>query len=254
MQFSDTTTNQGIIQEITFLTGASTTDYPMKDRTRHCNLGLNKVVALILKSDQKWEWDDSNNTDLPIGTTSLVANQKDYGITGATYLKITKVICKDSGGTWHTLKPMDKNSPEAEDLNEQTNPGTPTHYDLIGNSIFLGPYPNYASAGGLRIFFQRNVHPFVINADDTGDTTAEPGFAQPFHELIPLYASRRYLMSKGLIGDRLREIKEEIKELETALLEFYSTRNAEDQPRLRFRRNWYGENGGGKTEPDNVVS
>ena len=236
MQFQSETNNLDIISDITFWTGASTTDYAVKDRTRNCNFGLDRVVALILKADQRWEWDDTNNTDLPIGTTSLVANQKDYGITGATYLKITKVICKDSNGTWRTLKPMDKNSPEAKNLNEQTNPGNPTHYDLIGNSIFLGPYPNYASTGGLRIFFQRNASYFTYT-----DTTKAPGFAQPFHRLIPLYASEDYLAAKGLIGDRLRAVQMKIATLEATLDKFYSTRNPEDQPRLRFRKENYGQ-------------
>ena len=257
MQFNPTSPTSGvsIIGDITFWTGASITDYSLADRTGNSNLALDTILGLILEADQKWEWDDSNNTDLPIGTTSLVANQKDYGISGATYLKITKVLCKDANGTWRTLKPMDKNSPEAKNLNEQTNPGTPTHYDLIGNSIFLGPYPNYASTGGLRIFFQRNVSYFI-----TTDTTKAPGFAQPFHRLVSLYASDDYLSAKGLVGDRLKRIQNKIEKMENALLKFYASRNAEDRPRLRFRKENYGENelkqldgGGDRYTPPNVI-
>jgi len=240
MQFNSETDTQDLISDITFLTGATITDYTLNNRTRNCNFGLDRVVGLILKSDQRWQFDDYNNTDLPIGTTNLVANQKDYGITGATYLKITKVMCKDSGGTWHILKPMDQHSPEAKDLLKQQNPGTPTHYDLIGNSIFLQPYPDYASTGGLRIFFQRNAHYF-----ETDDTTAEPGFAQPFHRLISLYASEAYLASKGMI-ERLRGVQSMITPMEAGLIQFYTARNPEDRPRIRLRKENYLGGGGRK--------
>ena len=235
MQFNSHATELDIISDITFWTKADlTTAYPINDRTRNCNLGLDKVIALILKADQRWEWDDTNNTDLPIGRTNIVSGQRDYGITGATYLKITKVICKDASGTLRTLKPIDKNSPEAKNMNEQRNTGTPKYYDLIGNSMFLEPKPDYSSTLGLRVFFQRNVSYFAVD-----DTTKKPGFAQPFHRLISLYASEDYLMANEMWG-KLRGVQIKIKELESGLMEFYASRNPEDQPRMRLKKENYG--------------
>lgn len=254
MQFNSHDTELDIISDITFWTKADlANDYVINDRTRNCNLGLEKVISLILRADQRWEWDDTNNTDLPIGRTNIVSGQRDYGITGATYLKITKVMCQDANGEWRTLIPIDKNSPEARNMNEQRNSGDPKYYDLIGNSIFLEPVPNYAKTLGLRIFFQRNVHYFVV-----GDTTAEPGFAQPYHRLISLYASADYLAVNEIWG-RLKGVQSEIARLENGLLEFYSARNAEDQPRIRFRKENYGANelkseGGNRNTPSNTVS
>lgn len=245
MQYNDESTDQGILQDITFWTGAdkgtsdadSWTAYTLKDRTRNCNFGLDRLLALVLRADQRWKWDDTNNTDLPIGQFNIVSGQRDYGITGATYLKILKVVIKDSGGVLHELSPIDIHSPEAKALNEKTNTGTPKYYDLHGNSLWLEPCPNYASTLGGRIYFQRNVSYFL-----TSDTTKAPGFAQPFHRLISLYASEDYLAAKGLMGDRLRAVQNMIVGLETSLIDFYASRNQEDKPRLRMRREDYGEN------------
>ena len=235
MQFNDHANNRDIISDITFFTGATITDYTLNDRTRNCNLALDRVIAMILGADQRWEWDDTNNSDLPIATTNIVSGQRDYGISGATYLKITKVICKDANGTWRILRPIDKNSPEAANMNKQQSPGNPQYYDLIGNSIFLEPIPNYAATAGLRVFTQRNVSYFTI-----ASTTKKPGFAQPFHRLISLYASEDYLVKRGM-HDQLRGIRGQIAGLEVALVKFYKSRNPEDQARLRFRKENYGQ-------------
>lgn len=258
MKYNDETNKQGILQDISFWTKAdkAVTDadlfvaYTLAERTRNSNFALDKIVGLILKADQRWEWDDTNNSDLPIGRTNIVSGQRDYGITGATYLKITKVMCKDAGGTLHELNPIDKNSPEGKAMNEQTSSGTPSHYDLMGNSLFLEPVPNYTITKGLRIIFQRNVHYF-----ETGDTTQEPGFAQPFHRLVSLYASEDYLLANEMFG-KLRGVQIKIKELEFGLLEFYASRNPEDRPRLRMRKENYGSGhlgGGGRGSNPNTI-
>ena len=99
MQFNSHDNNLDIISDIAFWTKADITAYPINDRTRNCNLALDKMAALVMSADGRWEWDDTNNTDLPIGRTNLVSGQRDYGISGATFLKITKVLAKDRGGT-----------------------------------------------------------------------------------------------------------------------------------------------------------
>ena len=73
----------------------NTTSYADADRVRNINARLDDVVSLILQSDGRWEWDDSNNTTLPIGTTTLVNNQQDYSIAGATFLDGIRVEAKD---------------------------------------------------------------------------------------------------------------------------------------------------------------
>lgn len=233
MQFQSHATDLDIIDDITFWTGATTTDYTINDRTRSCNLGLDRVLMLIMQADGRWKFDDINNTGEPTGTFDLVADQNYVEVTGATYLKITKVMVLD-GSYYKILDPVGEHSADAENLLEKRNSGTPARYLLKGENVYLDPYPASALTNGLKIFCQKNVHYFT-----TTDTTAEPGFAQPFHRLIPLYASKDYLSKMGMT-ERLAAVINEINILEAGLIKFYSNRNPEDQPRLRMRKETYG--------------
>mgnify|MGYP000894786700 FL=1 len=78
MVYNDPTTGQGIVQDIYFNCNADGNSYPLADVTRNVNRAYDKVVSRILTADGRWEFDDQNATDLPIGTTDLIANQQDY--------------------------------------------------------------------------------------------------------------------------------------------------------------------------------
>lgn len=187
MVFNDTATEQGIVQASRFEAGANANNYPVADIVRNSNVALDMAVTMILQADARWQFDDSNATDLPIGTTALVSGQQDYSFDDE-YLMIKSIECSDSTGNWHKLEPID-NMDEDEALSgfETTN-GLPKYYDKMGESILLYPAPNYSiaptdsPAGGLRAYFQRNIDYFVA-----GDTTKVPGFATHLHYFIPLY-------------------------------------------------------------------
>ena len=83
------------------IANTDTTTYPLADFTRNANFALDRVSSLIMK------WDDTNNTDLPIATTSLVASQQDYGI-AVGHLKVLKVRIKDQQGNWVSLDPINR--------------------------------------------------------------------------------------------------------------------------------------------------
>jgi len=246
MQFSDTTNDDGIVQDIDFWAGTDSTSFPIKDKTRSANRALDKILALILQADGRWEYDDSNQTDLPIATANLVSGQRDYSISGATYLKITKVLVKDAAGNWDVLDPVDEHDQVARNIIEDRITGTPKRYIKKANSIFLGPEPSYSYTAGLKIHFQRNVVYF-----DTADTTEVPGFAAPFHRLISLYAAKDYCAANDF-GARLANINNEIKELEAGLVAFYTSRNRDERIRMRSHREDYGASGlaiGGSNQP-----
>ena len=200
---------------------------------RNSNFGLDKVVSLILRSDQTWQWDDLNNTDTPIGTTALVSGQLDYSI-ATTHLKILKVRIKDSNGNWVSLKRVDRR--DLTDAQLTASNGTPTSYDKFGNSIRLNPAPNYASSGGLELQVQRGASYF----DDTTTDTKEPGFASQFHRLVSLYASLDWLEVNGP-EKREAKVRLRIKEMEEALVDFYNSRNPDEKQQFTLRREDYGE-------------
>lgn len=252
MQLNDTSTKQGLYQDACYeLFGDSddhTSEYPLADFVRHINRWYDMVVTKILQSDSRWEWDDTNKTDLPIANISLVSGQQDYGITSATFLKVSRVDCKDANGNSLNLIQFNHNQLRGIGLNSFENtPGTPKHYRKQASSVFLYPAPNYNYTNGLRIFYQRNVDYFVA-----ADTTKVPGFAEPFHRILSLGAAYEYARVNGLmtkatmlmnqIGTKVitRVGTEKMTGMLGDLEEFYSSRNA-DKISMSVNKEDYGQ-------------
>jgi len=198
MVFNDTTTSQGLVQDTYFEATANSTSYPIADVTRNANNALNNVVTLILGADGRWQFDSTNATDLPIGTTALVSGQQDYTF-DSEYLVIKSIECSDSLGNWTKLIPIDNYDEDVALSDFMTDNGVPVYYDKMGDSILLYPAPNYSIAptdtpvGGLRAYFQRNIDYFTAT-----DTTKKPGFAEHLHKYISLYCAYVYACAKNL--------------------------------------------------------
>jgi len=237
MVFSNSSTKAGIVEEIDFLLNLdSTTTYAIAQKTRSINRWYDRVVSLILQADGRWEFEDTNQTDLPIGTASLVANQQDYSISGATFLKVLRVEILDSSGNAKQLKQISIQDKKGIAMTEyQKTAGTPKEYDLLGQSIFLYPKPNYSKAKGLKIYYQRDVKHFVSD-----DTTKVPGFAAPFHSILSFGAALDYAIANNLTS-RISLFREEIAKLEDALITFYGERDKDTKLRMSMRSEDYGQ-------------
>ena len=228
MIYSDSSLGQGLVQDIDFLLFGSSTEtspYAIADKTRNINAYYDKVASLIIKADDRWEWDDNNKTDLPIATTALVANQQDYNISATSFLKILKIEIKDSSGNWQPLKCISLEDKRTESMTDYLKTaGTPQEYDKIGNSVFLYPKPSTAITGGLKVYFQRNVTKFVA-----GDTTKVPGFIENFHRILSYGAAFDYAVANGMNG-KISILKPLINEMEQAITDYYANRNNNDDP------------------------
>ncbi len=204
--------------------------------TRLINEALNRVVSLILTADGRWQWDDTNYTDFPVGTTDLVttigSEQQDYAF-GITFLKITRVEVKDATGAWRLLKPLDQADVYDQSLTDFLNtPNLPLYYDKIANSVFLYPKPlgtAVTSTGGLKVWFQRPPSYFTIT-----DTTKVPGFNSMYHRLIALIASRDYAIFQQLpVGKGLSDL---VTLTEDSLSESYALRNKDEHTGLSTKK------------------
>jgi hypothetical protein len=249
MQFSDASNLQGLIQDITFWTGMDVNTYTLKDRTRNCNRWYYDVFTKILQTEGAWEFDDTDKTDLPQLTTDMVDSQEDYelpkslgtnsytlqgGATGGGILKIHRVEVKDSNGLWVKLKQFDQRDINVALPEFMKTAGVPRYYDFRGNSVFLKPAPASAQvtlSAGLRLYISRELYTFT----DT-DTTREPGFAENFHRILSLGASKDWFDAKpGSGGDRAERVERRLAELMADLLKHYGSRNADRTARLRVR-------------------
>ena len=232
LQFSDTINNLGIVQDITSITKATLTDYPIADRTRDINNAYSRAAYLIIMADGRMQWDDTNATDQPVTQTSLVSGQEDYNIFTAApvalkdWLSIERVELKDEDGLWRLLQPIDKRNLGVAWAEYLKTNNKPYYYEFFGTSLYLKPAPDYSLSNALRIYFQRAPQYFAAT-----DTTKRPGFASIFHSYLSLVPSYRWARDHGLKNEK--SLKRDIQEMEQAIQKHYSSRGKFETPVLR---------------------
>jgi len=245
MVFSDTTTKKGLVEDTDRLVNTDANSYPLVEKAAVMNTYLDEVVSLILNSDGKWEWDDSNQTDLPIGTTELVDGQPDYNIAGATFLKVMRVELMDINGNYKLLTPITDSDVKNTAMSEfQKTDGMPKFYDKMGDSIILYPTPSSSQvtlAAGLKVYFQRL--PSYFSSDDT---TKVPGFNPLFHRILSTGAALDYALRNEMVT-KVTLLSNQLLKLQNGLIESYTSRSRDEKIQLRVRKENYGADdfGGG---------
>lgn len=189
---------------------------------RRINTAYEEVVDLIRNCDGLWQFDDTNFSDFPIATTTLVANQQDY--TFATdVLEVEQVSVKNANGLWEVLYPIDRSQMGEDPAEFYKTAGMPIYYDKLGNSLVLYPAPSasYVTlASGLKVSFSRTAS--IYTAAQFTTDTKEPGFASQFHMIIPYKASLMYLATH--IPRKVPFVMSEIRRLEEGLKQHYGRR------------------------------
>lgn len=225
------------------LTKTNTTSLPSATLNLYTQPAEDRVAALILKNDSKWQFDDLNRTtNFPIDTQNLVSGQQDYPL-GTTYLSLDRVEVKDSSGNWHRLAQIDQQmlkGANAQSLTDyrKTN-GLPDEYDLVGNSVFLYPAPNYSLTNGLKFYYTRGPLKFDWTlgtfTDATGSTSSTPGFNSLFHKLIPYWAAYDYAIANQ--QKTANGFFVAIQVLEAELIQFYGQRDRDLRGRFTVSTN-----------------
>jgi hypothetical protein len=241
LQYSDTSAYNGIIQAEERLVYSG--DYgrisgntkELAHWTVRNNQALSRVAILMMKYQDAWQFDDWNNTGVSTATENIASGTREVALTNPQdVLFITKVMIKQDTTTtdWTLLRPIDIRSQDAIRLieNSPTNVGIPTRYEKNGKYIILDPTPNYTVTAGLKYYYQRSPHLFVV-----GDTTAVAGIPSLFDQLIPLYATDMYATEntnptlKALVNN-------DIVRMEADLKAFMSLRSQDVEPRMMAKR------------------
>lgn len=231
MVFSNTTTLAGIIQEIERMTDVgqtyiSGTTARLAEMTATINRVNHRVWHTIFMSTGNWQYDDGNQTDLPRATTDLVSATATYAIP-STALTIQRIEVKDSTGLFYKLTPITKEEiPGAIDEFRKTD-GQPNFYRILNGTIELFPASNYNSTTGIKVYFDRDSVDFVV-----GDTTKTPGFASPYHEILPVKASIEWLKVKQPTSPTLALLLQDDLKLEDSIKKFYAKRFKNFIPRI----------------------
>src|SRR3990167_11453437 len=92
--------------EIRSLCDASTVSYTAADLLRRVNNALEVLVGKIINADGTWQWDDTNYTDLPVGTGTLVSGQSSYSF-ASEYLDILEVMILTTDSKYQRITPFD---------------------------------------------------------------------------------------------------------------------------------------------------
>ena len=228
MQFSDTTNDEGIVQEARWLVHANTTTFPTNDITRSVNRWFDSAVAIIFEADGRWQWDDSNEASEAIYTDDLVSGTGSYSVL-SSHLRVTRVEVLDADAKAIRMVAIDQNDVSDTLTDFLSTDGTPEFYDLIGNDIKLYPAPNYAETDGLRIYFQRAGSYF-----SNTDTTKTPGFSPLFHRYLSLGAALDYATRNNL--ETRNRFKEELVEMEGKMQHFYNHRMKDENIILKVKQ------------------
>lgn len=233
MQFSDTTTNTGIVQQTRDLMRVDSTQWPTSRIVNSCNNWLDTVTGYAIGADKLFQWDDTNHTKLPIGTTNLVANQSDYSFLadeqGNTILTLTRIDILDADGKYRQLKTIDQ-SEIKEALDEALIPaGVVTHYDKIADNIIrLYPKPSVSVTAGLKFYFQRTASYFTAS-----DTTKNPGVSPLLHRGFVIAAAYDGALTLGLAN--LQPLSVELQKEEKKMMTAFASRNNDSKRQMTPR-------------------
>jgi hypothetical protein len=245
LQYSDTSTYKGIIQEIERELGfdqgyISGNTAHLKHFTAGVNLAWDHYVYLAIKSSGTWQWDDSNHTDHPIIKTNLVDGQREYSFTtdegSNLILDIERVfiIPSASATEFQEIYPVDAQSDAVSSgiTSETTSEGVPYSYDKTGNVLFLDPIPSYNKTSGLKVYINREASYFT-----TADTTKKPGCPGIHHRYFALraaydYARRKNLAVAGSLRNEIQSFEGDEENGVVGSIERYFARRSRDERKI----------------------
>lgn len=250
------------------LTHTDTISYTGANILIDINLWYQKIVSMILESQDDTDFDDSRQTNYPIATRLLVAGQRDYSFATASWtllgkegaagtasqallpLKVKRLDVTYNNTDWYRATPFDNGVPSWGLGNTTTEDNNfikqAPQYDIQYNSLFIYPLAVAAdvSAGAkIRLEQERNVIAFT-SADyttDPNDSTAIPGFDAPFHMFMAYGAAYEFANANNL--PQLQNIKNELIEWETRLRTAYGRKDLDSQLMLRPAYDNYGDYG-----------
>ena len=219
------------------LTKTNSSSMPAADLNSYITPAYDDTVATINKADSRWQWDDTNNTDLPIGVTGLTSGQQDYSLATA-HLTIDRIEVKDTAGNWTVLTPLDQQDLKRDRKQAMAAyknvPNIPEEYDVIGSSIFLYPAPNYTQTASLRVYFTRSQLNFDYTTgqftDGSGSTSSTPGFNSLFHDRIPVAAAYDYCSLN--LPENAAGLLNKLQKIDANIEAFYGRRERDDRPHM----------------------
>lgn len=241
---------------------------PLPSLLTDVNLSYEKIVSMILESQDDTDFDDTRQVNYPIATRPLISGQRDYAFATASWslqgkeggsatasqallpLKVKRVDVTYDGTNWFRATPFDDGVPQwgfGNPTNEDANMiKQAPRYNVNYNSIFLYPLPiaSDVSAGAkIRVEQERDVIAFTASdyTTDISDSTVIPGIDAPFHMMIAYGAAYEFANANNL--PQLQNIKDDLTIWETRLRQAYGRKDLDTLLAMRPAYDSYGDYG-----------
>lgn len=240
MVFSDTVNNLGIVQQVRDMMRVDETQWATSKIVNSCNNYLDTVAGYAIGADRRFQWDDTNHTKLPKGTTALVSGQSEYSFLtdeqGNTILNLVSISLLEIATNKETkLEVVDISESAYNYSSFGVESGLPTSYDKIADNIVRldkAPSASDASLYKLKFYFQRT--PSYFSASDT---TKAPGVPPLLHRGFVINSAFDGALSLGL--DNLQPLSVERQLEEKKMIEYFGNRNTDEVIRMKpLRRNY----------------
>jgi len=251
MQFSNTSTKQGLLQDCEFWTnlgdgGITGNSFLKSQFTNRINRRHEMAMARLGLASRLSQSDDTNYTNQPFSYFDIVSGVNDYqflqdadgnsisditavlilqSTTATEFIKLTPLtldrVDNSLGNQTGHLSGISINDAELIMSPNSNNTGIPTGYIERNNTIFFDKLPNYSKLNGGKLFYKRVPSYFVV-----GDTTKEAGFPEEYHQMLSLGASFDYLLThKSNDGALITRIEIELNKIEKQFLTYSQMRN-----------------------------
>ena len=232
-------TNAGIAEQARSMARVNSTDWPTQKIVNSANNWHDFVTGYAIGADRRFQWDDTNHTKLPEGTTDLVLNQADYAFTtdeqGNSIVTLTGVSLVDANSKEYPLKLVDRNDPDYDLATFGKNSGTPSQYDKIADNIVrLDRKPASAdvSAYDIKFYFQRTGSYFT-----SSDTTKSPGVSPLLHRGYVIACAYDIALTLGLAN--ISALAAERAKEEDKVVQYFADRNQDEMPVVTTEFNQY---------------
>lgn len=226
IEFSDTSNNDGILQQARILAQVDATQWPTQRVVNSSNNWLDFVAGYAIGADRRFQWDDTNHTALPEGTATLTINVSDYSFLtdeqGNTIVTLIGVSILRNG-RYETLTPVDRNDPNYDPATFGQETGTPTEYDKISDNIIrLDKKPSATVSVGIKFYFQRTPSYFVA-----ADTTKSPGVSPLLHRGFVIASAYDCALTLGL--PNLQALSIERQKEEQKVVSYFENRSQDEE-------------------------
>lgn len=195
-----------------------------------CNNWLDKLTGYAIGADKRFQWDNTQHTELPEGTTNLAQDQIDYSFLtdeqGNQIVTLTGISVLRNG-YYVPLVPVDKDDQSIDMSVFGTQRGVITSYDKIADNIIrLDAKPDSNVTAGLKFFFQRTSPAFAAT-----DTTKTTGFSQLLDRGFVIASAYDGAITLGLPNTQALSV--ELEKEERKMIEYFEDRNNDEQGVIR---------------------